>query len=66
MQYQVRFIGDEDLPGATWVIVPRTPDGLGPFLFIRESAVSAELLTQTWQAWQDYLSSSSLPAASNA
>jgi hypothetical protein len=70
MQYRVRFTGDDDLPtGVDWVIVAETPDGLGPFLFVRESAVGAELFSEAWTAWESrraYSSSSSLPAASNA
>ena len=54
MQYRVRFVEDDDLPGASWAIVPKTTDGLGPFLFVRESAVSADLLSECWEAWQQH------------
>jgi len=53
MQYGVAFVADDEMPGGVpWLIVPRTPDGLGPLLFIKESCVSAELLTEVWGAWQ--------------
>lgn len=53
MQYRVRFVEDDQLPTTVdWVIVNRTEDGIGPFLFIKESRVSGELLTEAWRAWQ--------------
>lgn len=65
MQYRVRFVGDNDLP-VDWAIAVGT-GGDGPYLFVKESAVSADLFTRAWRAWQSYCSSSSsLPTASNA
>lgn len=71
-QYRVCFVEDDEFPaGVEWAIVPRTPDGLGPFLFVRESAVTGAALSDAWRAWQRYergaySSSRNLPAASNA
>lgn len=75
MRHQVRFVGDTELPSSVdWIIVNRTTDGLGPFLFVKRSAVNAQTLTAAWRAWQQrdsrrprrYSLLNTLPAAAKA
>lgn len=50
IHYEVVYVSDADLPPTQpWVIV-RT--GSEAFLFIKESAVGEDLLSQVWRSWQ--------------
>lgn len=69
MQYQVRFVNDNDLPvGIDWAFA-NTSDGA--LFFIKASRVTPEVLGEAWAAWEGenrrrYLSSSRTPTLSNA
>lgn len=68
MHYQVRFVGDKDLPaGIDWAFAGVAGDAL---FFIKESRVTPEVLGEAWAAWDNperrYSSSSRSPTLSNA
>lgn len=50
IRYEVVFVGDDDLPTTQdWAIV-RTRNET--YLFIKESRVTAAVLTRVWGCWQ--------------
>lgn len=58
MRYEVVYVTDQDLPAnQQWAIVRTSTE---VFLFMKESAVSADLLTHIWRSWQRMDGSSEL------
>lgn len=56
MRYQVRFVGNDDLPeGVEWVFARQAGH---TYLFVKQSAICEETgrckaLSRAWQVWQD-------------